>query len=59
VTDPWKAQVQGDLIGGHGKEDPDGSRTTEQVAALIRGDKRLTEAQKAAVLTVYDSMLRE
>jgi hypothetical protein len=51
--------LQAGLIGGQGKEHPHGSRTTEQVAALIRGDMRLTEAQKAAPLAVYDSMLRE
>jgi hypothetical protein len=51
--------MQADLIGGQGNEDPDGSRTTEHVAAFIHGDKRLTEAHKAAVLAVHDSMLRE
>lgn len=30
---------------------------TEQVAAAIGADQRLTEAQKAALMAVYDSML--
>lgn len=46
------------LLSGH-EHDADGSRTTEQVTALIRADKRLSDAQKAALLAVYDSMLRE
>ncbi len=36
-----------------------GDRTTEQVTALIRADQRLTETQKAALIAVYDSMLRD
>jgi len=51
--------VQAGLLSGHSEPDDDGSKTTEQVTALIRTDKRLTEAQKAALLAVYDSMLRE
>jgi len=50
--------VQAGLLSGH-EHDADGSRTTEQVTALIRADKRLSDAQKAALLAVYDSMLRE
>jgi transcriptional regulator with XRE-family HTH domain len=50
--------VQAGLLEGQ-DDDVDGSRTTEQVTALIRADKRLSEAQKAALLAVYDSMLRE
>ena len=50
--------VQAGLLSG--RDDPDdGSKTTEQVTALIRTDKRLTDTQKAALLAVYDSMLRE
>jgi transcriptional regulator with XRE-family HTH domain len=51
--------VQAGLLSGQGEDLADDSRTTEQVTALIRGDKRLSEAQKAALLAVYDSMLRE
>jgi transcriptional regulator with XRE-family HTH domain len=51
--------VQAGLLSGQDEDDADGSRTTEQVTALIRGDKRLSEAQKAALLAVYDSMLSE
>ena len=40
-------------------DDVDAARTTEQVSALIRADERLSEAQKTALLAVYDSMLRE
>jgi transcriptional regulator with XRE-family HTH domain len=49
--------VQAGLLSGH-EHDADGSSTTEQVTALIRADKRLSDAQKAALLAVYDSMLR-
>jgi transcriptional regulator with XRE-family HTH domain len=50
--------VQAGLLEGQ-DNDAGHSRTTEQVTALIRADKRLSEAQKAALLAVYDSMLRE
>ena len=51
--------MQAGLLSGNDEDDTGGARTTEQVTALIRGDKRLTDAQKAALLAVYDSMLRE
>jgi len=51
--------VQAGLLDGQDEDAADGTRTTEQVTALIRADKRLSEAQKAALLAVYDSMLRE
>jgi transcriptional regulator with XRE-family HTH domain len=51
--------VQAGLLSGQDTRDADGARTTEQVTALIRADKRLSESQKAALLAVYDSMLRE
>jgi transcriptional regulator with XRE-family HTH domain len=51
--------VQAGLLSGQDSRDADGARTTEQVTALIRADKRLSESQKAALLAVYDSMLRE
>ena len=50
--------VQAGLLDQQG-DDVDASRTTEQVTALIRADQRLSEAQKTALLAVYDSMLRE
>jgi transcriptional regulator with XRE-family HTH domain len=50
--------VQAGLLDGQ-DHDADDARTTEQVTALIRADKRLSDAQKAALLAVYDSMLRE
>jgi transcriptional regulator with XRE-family HTH domain len=51
--------MQAGLLSGNDEGDTDSARTTEQVTALIRADKRLTEAQRAALLAVYDSMLRE
>jgi transcriptional regulator with XRE-family HTH domain len=51
--------MQAGLLSGQDEDDAGGSRTTEQLTTLIRGDKRLSEAQKAALLAVYDSMLRE
>jgi transcriptional regulator with XRE-family HTH domain len=51
--------MQAGLLSGGDEEDTESARTTEQVTALIRADGRLTEAQKAALLAVYDSMLRE
>jgi len=51
--------VQAGLLDGQDEDAADGTRTTEQVTALIRADNRLSEAQKAALLAVYDSMLRE
>jgi len=51
--------VQAGLLSRQDEHDADGSRTTEQVTALIRTDKRLSDAQKAALLAVYDSMLLE
>lgn len=34
-------------------------RATEQAKAAIRADDRLTQEQKAALIAVYDSMLRD
>lgn len=50
--------VQAGLLSGN-EPDEDGSKTTEQVTALIRADMRLTDSQKSALLAVYDSMLKE
>lgn len=51
--------MQAGLLSGHDEGDADSGRITEQVTALIRADKRLSESQKAALLAVYDSMLHE
>jgi len=51
--------VQAGLLSGQDENDAASTRTTEQVTALIRADNRLSESQKAALLAVYDSMLRE
>jgi transcriptional regulator with XRE-family HTH domain len=51
--------IQAGLLAGHDASDADGGRITEQVTALINADNRLTEAQKAALLSVYDSMLQK
>lgn len=40
-------------------ERPDGADSTEQVESAIRGDQRLTEDQKAALIAVYHSMLQD
>jgi len=39
-------------------EEP-GAPTAQQVADVIKADRRLTEAQKAALIAVYASMLRD
>lgn len=39
-------------------DDPEGP-TAQQVADVIKADPRLTEAQKAALIAVYASMLRD
>jgi transcriptional regulator with XRE-family HTH domain len=51
--------VQAGLLSGHDQAQADGAHGTEQVTAVIRADQRLTEAQKAALIAVYDSMLRD
>ncbi len=38
---------------------PDGADATAQVQSAIRGDQRLTEEQKAALIAVYHSMLQD
>ena len=37
----------------------DGAELTERVKAAIRADRRLSDAQQAALIAVYDSMLRD
>jgi transcriptional regulator with XRE-family HTH domain len=51
--------VQAGLLSGHDQDQADDDRSTEEVTAVIRADRRLTEAQKAALIAVYDSMLRD
>ena len=47
--------IQAGLLEG---QDPEAdAAATEEVAAAIRGDDRLTSEQKAALIAVYDSML--
>jgi transcriptional regulator with XRE-family HTH domain len=48
---------QAGLLSGQGAEAKDAAVSAEQVEAAIRADQRLTEAQKAALMAVYDSML--
>ncbi|HEX4063321.1 MAG TPA: helix-turn-helix transcriptional regulator [Streptosporangiaceae bacterium] len=48
---------QAGLLSGQEPGLKDAADATEQVAAAIRSDQRLTEAQKAALMAVYDSML--
>ena len=48
---------QAGLLSGQEPDPNDAADATEQVAAAIRADQRLTEAQKAALMAVYDSML--
>lgn len=45
------SQAAGDPAGG--------AKAAEAVAEAIRADQRLTEEQKAALIAVYDSMLRD
>ena len=49
--------AQAGLLSGQEPDPNDAADATEQVAAAIRADQRLTEAQKAALMAVYDSML--
>jgi len=51
--------VQAGLLSGQDDDDADGARTTEQMTALIRANKRLSQSQKPALLAVYESMLPE
>jgi len=50
--------MQAGLLEG---EDPaaDGAEVTERVKSAIRADHRLSDAQQAALIAVYDSMLRD
>jgi transcriptional regulator with XRE-family HTH domain len=49
---------QAGLLSGEDPEQPH-EAVAEQVEAAIRADPRLTEAQKAALMAVYDSMLTQ
>src|SRR5215469_6893069 len=50
--------MQAGLLEG---DDPaaDGAEVTERVKSAIRADHRLSDAQQAALIAVYDSMLRD
>lgn len=50
--------VQAGLLSEHEQDDAADDGATDQVAAAIRASQRLTGEQKAALLIVYDSMLR-
>ena len=55
--------VQAGLLDAHEDTKPDEAGLdeadlSEQVISLIRADHRLTEAQQAALIAVYESMLR-
>jgi transcriptional regulator with XRE-family HTH domain len=50
---------QAGLLEGQGQDEASDARATERVTAAIRADRRLSEAQKSALLAVYDSMLRD
>src|SRR5262249_44726335 len=49
--------VHAGLLDGQDRAEPDHAGLTEQVIALIRSDHRLTGAQQAALIAVYESML--
>jgi transcriptional regulator with XRE-family HTH domain len=48
---------QAGLLTGQEPDPKNAADATEQVATAILADQRLTEAQKAALMAVYDSML--
>jgi transcriptional regulator with XRE-family HTH domain len=48
---------QAGLLTAQDGEAKDAAAAAEQVEAAIRADPRLTEAQKTALMAVYDSML--
>ena len=54
---------QAGLLSGQDTDQPNTGQSNasvaEQVEAAIRADPRLTEAQKAALMAVYDSMLTD
>jgi hypothetical protein len=50
--------VQAGLLAGDDQVINDADMT-ERVKAVIRADRRLSDAQRAALIAVYDSMLRD
>jgi transcriptional regulator with XRE-family HTH domain len=48
---------QAGLLSGQEAESKDAPDAAEQVTTAIRADQRLTDAQKAALMAVYESML--
>jgi transcriptional regulator with XRE-family HTH domain len=51
--------VQAGLLSAPSQDDADAGHTPDQVAQAIRSDQQLTQEQKAALIAVYDSMLRD
>ena len=52
--------MQAGLLGGEGDgQAASDADTSERVKAAIRSDHRLSDAQQAALIAVYDSMLRD
>jgi transcriptional regulator with XRE-family HTH domain len=51
--------AQAGLLSQAAGEPAEGAPDAEAVAEAIRADQRLTEEQKAALIAVYDSMLRD
>jgi transcriptional regulator with XRE-family HTH domain len=49
--------VQAGLLDGQSQAEPAQADLTEQIISLVRSDHRLTEAQQAALIAVYQSML--
>jgi transcriptional regulator with XRE-family HTH domain len=50
--------AQAGLLDGHDQAEPDQADLAERIVSLIRSDHRLTQAQQAALIVVYESMLR-
>ena len=50
--------LQAGLLEGDSQADADAA-VTERVKSAIRADHRLSDAQQAALIAVYDSMLRD
>jgi len=50
--------MQAGLLGGDDQA-PGDAELTERVKSAIRADRRLSNAQQAALIAVYDSMLRD
>lgn len=51
--------AQAGLLSGQEAEVADDAEATDRVTAAIRADQRLTDAQRTALLAVYESMLTD